>query len=69
MKKTQITYYCDVCRAEIEIERTRNDWRGRNFGLCEQCRHKGWYLESWPRISGSGLIVKLANADKPEAVN
>ena len=63
MKRTQTTYHCDVCHAEIEREQTVVDLMDRNFGLCDRCREEGFVLRTYPLTESYQRVVHLLSPD------
>ena len=59
MKRTIEHYYCDVCLAEIDADGSLEDWTGRNWGLCDECRERGYHLKRFPLSESDGCVIRL----------
>ncbi|MHC4406339.1 MAG: hypothetical protein ACYTG0_42450 [Planctomycetota bacterium] len=59
MRRTTSTYFCDVCRSQIDEEDTVEDWTVRNWGLCEECAEAYWLDASPLQEFPDQLIVRL----------
>lgn len=70
MKRIRVHYYCDVCSAEIESDETAVDYSGRNFGLCEACRERGYSLRTH-LLDGDGesrpCVVRILTPEGEES--
>jgi hypothetical protein len=67
MKTVNTAFNCDVCGKPVDESLTVTNFAGRNFGLCPDCRKKGYTLERSTSPGGPGLMINIGHpAPQPE---